>query len=276
MISPQHPQPLTCLALYVIFMLHLYIPNTIAQPAFQTFATSETGSSGSTTLDAKPSGLAEGDLLLAFACYESGNSQTVTSPAGWDLIEKTDEGSNIGLTSFYKIADANDVNSSTFSFILSEDKKWSLAVVRISDADGMNPINTHSSRTGAGGNTKTWSVNTTEDSCLVLAIYGNKKDATYKGAFNEEYEIEHEEGQIASQMLESFIQESAGATGNTQAKPSNKDSYVAQQIAIRKSSATLLNNFRSLASGNFDENNCWEREQSDGTWLSPSNSPPSM
>ncbi len=246
-----------------------------AQPSFESFATSETGGNGTYDLNAKPSGIIEGDLLISVACYESGSSQSVSSPAGWTLIAKTDNGSNIGITTFYKVVDAMDVAAATFTFSLTEDKKWTLGISRISGVDTVSPIDIHSENSGSDGNVIAASATTTVDSCLVLAIYGNKKDATYVGSNNEEYEVEHATGQIASQMLETFVKLSAGSTGNTVAIPSNSESWIAQQIAIRKSNVVLLNNYRSIASGNYHINTTWERERSDGTWLSPSNiSPP--
>ena len=256
------------------FFLILICSFTYAQPVLQTYDTDMTGGTGAYDLSAKPAGLAVGDLLLAVACYESGNSQTMSSPNGWTSIAKTDEDSNVGMETFYKIADASDVAASEFTFSLSEDKKWTLAISRITGVDQSDPIDVYSGNDGPGGNPVANSVTTTTDDCLILAIYGNKKDATYTGSHNEVYEIEHFFGQISSQMLETFVQNTAGATGNTTAVPSNKDSWIAQQIAIKGSGPALLNHFRSITTGDYENNTSWERERSDGTWLSLSDTAP--
>lgn len=261
----------------VLLLIHamLAVFYISAQPTFESFATSKTGGIGNYNLSAKPPGVKIGELLISVTCYESGSSQSITSPPGWILIEKTDNGSNIGIATFYKVADSLDVIASTFTFSLSEDKKWTLSISRISGVDASVPIDVFSENSGSDGNVIATSVTTTVDSCLVLSVYGNKKDATYEGSNNEEYEIEHPIGQIASQMLETFVKLNAGSTGNTTAIPSNSESWIAQQIAIRKSNTILIDNYRSIVSGDYYNSITWERERSDGTWLNPSDiSPP--
>lgn len=259
--------------LFLTFVL-LYSCIICSQPVFESVDTDETGGDGAYILSAKPDGIQVGDLLLAVACYESGSSQTVTSPADWNSIAKTDHDSDIGLATFYKIADEADVAATDFDFQLSEYKKWTLAISRLSGVDAENPIDTYSEKSGPNGNAKTKKITTSQNDCLILAIYGNKKEATYLGDFNERYEIENEEGGIASQMLETFVQGTAGQTQNTVAKPSEKDAWLGQQIAINGGAVALLNNFRSIATGDFANNLIWERERADGSWLTPSDISP--
>ena len=71
-------------------------------------------------------------------------------------------------------------------------------------------------------------------------------------------------------MVESFYQTDPGPTPNTIAEPNKVNKWVAQQIAINCSAPALLNNFRSITSGDFHTNSTWERERADGTWLVPS------
>lgn len=254
----------------LLFLFLLISCSLSSQAVIESIATNETGGDGAYSLDAKPSGVQEGDLLLAVACYEGGESQIVTSPQDWIQIEKTDHNSDVGMVTFYKVADLQDVSATTFTFELSEDKKWTLGISRITGFEPLNAINVYSENSGSSGDPIASSVLTTENDCLILSIYGNKKEASYEGDYNEEYEIENTDGGIASQMVESFVQEEAGSTSNTTAVPSEKDAWIAQQIAIEGSAVTLLNNFRSLKSGNYQDVATWEREKSDGTWLSPS------
>jgi len=51
-----------------------------------------------------PSDVAAGDLMLASVAIHDGNTVTVTPPAGWTLVLRTDNDSNIGIATYEKIA----------------------------------------------------------------------------------------------------------------------------------------------------------------------------
>lgn len=86
----------------------------------------------STTMNiTKPSGLAEGDLMVAVIASGRNNAD-LSSPAGWDEI--TVSNSTYPLSVFSKLAEASDVAASTFAFTqsLTGDIKGSL--IRITGA----------------------------------------------------------------------------------------------------------------------------------------------
>lgn len=77
------------------------------------------GTSTTTSLTVtKPTGLAEGDLMLAGIVveYGGGNTTTVNTPSGWTKISAVNVAADCELASFYKVADSSDVAASNFTF----------------------------------------------------------------------------------------------------------------------------------------------------------------
>ena len=68
----------------------------------------------------KPTGLAVDDLMVAAICFTDDIAvATITTPAGWTLVDTTGE---LGIDAFrhstyYKLADSGDVAASNFSFV---------------------------------------------------------------------------------------------------------------------------------------------------------------
>lgn len=70
----------------------------------------------------KPTGLAEGDLLVAhLVCNEGGGTPVWTLPSGWTSIETVANGSTDNTAVFAKIADSSDVAASDFDFTSAGD-----------------------------------------------------------------------------------------------------------------------------------------------------------
>jgi hypothetical protein len=93
----------------------------------------------STSVDiTKPTGLAEGDLMVAHvSCEKASGTHTVISlPSGWADITNSDF-NDLATRYAYKVADSADVAASAFSFALESGKGISLAggsIIRITGA----------------------------------------------------------------------------------------------------------------------------------------------
>lgn len=201
-----------------------------SQPVVESWGTN-TGSSSSASID-KPSGVSADDMLVVGLTFEKGSDEDLTPPTGWTLIRRTDNSSNSGLATYYKIAGASEPSS--YSFDLDNGSKWCIGIVRLSDVDDVSPIDVSSGNTGSGTSTVASSVTTTGNSELILLYYTNKKDANYStpSGATEVYDDPNSSGGQPSNMLAYTTQAVAGATGDYTSTATESESWAAQQIAF--------------------------------------------
>lgn len=224
-----------------LFLLLLFIAGTVAvqaQPAVQSAGSKGNGGSAiSSIIISKPDGLAAGDLMVACIGYESGSDVCVSPPASWTAILKTDNGSNCGISTFWKIASANDASAISFEFIFLNSncsgpttKKNSGGIVRITGHDPTNPINIQSGvPTSSSTSHVAPSITPTVSNTLVLAFYGVKKSATFSGGFGtERFDVSADPPSTACYSYSHV----SGATGPKTVTSSETEIGVAQQIAI--------------------------------------------
>lgn len=224
-----------------LFLLLLFIAGTVAvqaQPAVQSAGSKGNGGSAiSSIIISKPDGLAAGDLMVACIGYESGSDVCVSPPASWTAILKTDNGSNCGISTFWKIASANDASAISFEFIFlnsncsgSTTKKNSGGIVRITGHDPTNPINIQVGvPTSSSTSHVAPSITPTVSNTLVLAFYGVKKSATFCGGFGtERFDVSADPPSTACYIYSHV----SGATGPKTVTSSETEIGVAQQIAI--------------------------------------------
>lgn len=134
----------------------------------------------------KPTGLAEGDLMIAHVITAHAKSGSAVSapntPSGWTLLESHDQGSNIGrLRVFGKIATAGDVAASNFTFTITTKTETNCfgSILRITGASPTTTtaIYASSKTTDTDNNTTvasgTISLNTfIPDALLLMLIWG--------------------------------------------------------------------------------------------------------
>lgn len=102
-------------------------------------------STGTTVVIPKPTGLAVGNVLLAFIYSSKDTGAAVaapSTPAGWTLISSYDGGTTvIKLRVFAKVADSSDVAASNFSFTVDQTDTASVgSLFRLSGASGATPF----------------------------------------------------------------------------------------------------------------------------------------
>ena len=169
--------------------------------------------------------------------YEKGAGTTITAPQGWKLIRTTNQGNQVGMATFYKVAGNNE--PSTYAFTMSNSPKWNIGISRIEYADALNPIVDHSGASGSKSLTATApSLTTTACNTLVLTFFTNKTDATWTNAagLTEVYDVPNTQQGLTSNMMAYYIQPNAGNTGDKTATSSKSEDWVAQQIAIKTDS----------------------------------------
>ncbi len=104
-------------------------------------------SSGATTLIiSKPASVTVGDFLLASITYDKGASTAIGTPSGWTLIRVSNNGSKIGLATYYKVAGGSEPSSYTWT--LTPSRTAVGGIVRYTGVEVGNPVDTTSDATG--------------------------------------------------------------------------------------------------------------------------------
>src|SRR5687768_17433065 len=95
-------------ALTVLLLLFSGIKTALAAISFQSATTAQNGDSISLIIN-KPTDVVAGDFLLAQITFNNGSAATITTtPSGWTLVRRTDNGSDIGQAIFYKVATGSE------------------------------------------------------------------------------------------------------------------------------------------------------------------------
>jgi len=234
-----------------IFIVTLFIAGIQLQaaPVFKGAATA-VGKNSVIALE-KPAGTQAGDLLVAALMLEGGHQINVDIPPGWTKIRRANKYIFIGIATYYRIAGASEPAS--YSFPLDESTPWAASISRISGADLDDPIEASGKKNGRRGNGIAPSITTREDDALVLAFYTSRRNATYTphAATAEQYDAPNNPEGLPSNMLATFVKETAGATGDKSATSTRTDRrWIALQIAVADSGEAPSFNIQLVPAGN--------------------------
>lgn len=180
----------------------------------------------------RPFPASEGDLLVLGFMVEKGNGVTITPPSGWKLILETNNSTNAGMSTYYRVVEASEPSIYTFNF--STSSKWSSGTSRITGADPSFPIDASNGKVGDSNPVEAPSVFANSDNALVLCFYTNKKAATYTQDVSTAkiYDDPNEMGGLPSNMMALFFQPKSGHTDEKFATASESESWAAQQVVI--------------------------------------------
>ena len=134
----------------------------------------------------KPSGVADGDVLVAFVGW--GDDLGTWACSGWTLLDsnQSSRGNDIGSGVLYKVITNAAGEPSSYTFTNGESASQNMAgfIVCASDVDTSSPIDNNSSNTGTNDWTPTHvNITTNVDGCLVLFFHvGNIGTASAKTA----------------------------------------------------------------------------------------------
>jgi len=216
--------------LLTLTFLFLNAKDCFGQPTFENSITNTGGAGGAVI--SKPTGTVLNDLLVIVLMYEKGTAETITPPAGWTVILKTNNSTDCGMVTYYKVATASEPVSYTFGIL--NGSKWAIGCSRISNVSVASPIDVFMGATGSGITTTAPSITTSSNNALILCFYTNKKDASYTAAVSttERYDDPNTTEGLPSNMMSSFKMISAGSTGPRNAIASETERWVGQQVAI--------------------------------------------
>ena len=130
-------------------------------------AESAQNAAGATTLVVtKPSGVVEGNVMIAtVAAKETG---AVTAPSGWTAILNLTQATALRQVTYYKVATASEPAS--YSWSLGTSRAASGGIAAYSGVNATVPVDATASATGASGNAAVPSATTSAPNDLVLAV----------------------------------------------------------------------------------------------------------
>ncbi len=229
----------------------------LAQPVYLSSA-SQVGNASQATVP-KPAGTAGGDLLVVGLMIEKGSDETVTPPSGWTLIRRTNNITQIGMATYFKIMGTNEPVS--YAFGLANGSKWAIGCSRISNVNPSNPIFISNGTDGKGKNVTAPTISTAGGKKLVICFYTNNKKSTFTPdpSTMERYDHPYDLGGTPANMMATFEQLSDGNTGNKIAISASSGEWVGMQIAINEASPLPieLTYFYAQPTTDFDVNIEW-------------------
>lgn len=145
----------------------------MALPVIESYSAGAYAVDGASCVVTKPTGLAEGNFMIASAASHrdsSGTIPTITPPAGWSTYTSYDGETFARIYTFYKTADSGDVAASNFTFT-SSGGAGSRIIVGIARVSGAVSIT--GSATGISSSTATPSFSVSLDTTYndVLVFY---------------------------------------------------------------------------------------------------------
>lgn len=139
------------------------------QVTFQEFVDAKQSGNNTSIIVSAPSGILDGDLLIAAVATDGDTAGTLSAPAGWSTIDVAQQNGKVTLGVWWKVA-ASESGSYQFSWSGYEQAyAW---VMRFTGQDTSFPINVVAT---AGGNSTAPTspgVNTTVNDTLILRIGG--------------------------------------------------------------------------------------------------------
>jgi len=212
--------------------------------AFGSAASNANSSSGSSTLQlTKPSNVANNDVLIAGITVNGGSSRTITAPAGWNLIRRTDNGTSLSVATYYHVVTNASSEGGSYTWSLSSGTRASGGIIRYTGVDTSNPIDVTSGN--IGGNTSTSvtasSVTPTAANEMVVGFFGinNSRTFTAPSGMTERYDVVNSNSSGPAIEGADYIQATAVATGDKTATLSSSTSqtWAAQLVALRVSTS---------------------------------------
>ena len=184
-----------------------------------------------------PAGVSANDLMVAQIAVNGGTDTTVTAPSGWTLIRRTDNTTNVGEASYYKVATASEPAS--YAWTITDGVGTPRAAGGILAYAGVNdssPVDV-SSGTSGGSSTSVSAptVTTTTDLDLVDGLFATDTGTTFTApsGMTERSDVRNTSANGPSAETADFTKTPAGATGAKAATAGAASNWVAQLVALK-------------------------------------------
>ncbi len=205
----------------------------------------------------KPSDIAQGDFMLANVTLKGGSAESITAPAGWTQIQRTDNAINVSVVSYWKIASASEPASYTWT--ITPQTRAVGGITRYTGVDPTNPIDVASSNIGHGTTASALSITTGSSNEEIITLFAMDSGLTNTGHFStpagmtEKYDTSNTP-MGPSTAEDDVMQVASGASGSKSATISGivQRNWVAQAIALRRVTPGIAFDNSTLNTANFD------------------------
>jgi len=195
---------------------------------------------------AKPTGLTEGDLMIAHIVIHANVAlpyAEITPPANWTQIRLDQDTNYIDSGLYWKIADSNDVSASNFTFEISKDF-WATigAITAWTGHNTENPIGANNGQINEMSTTVTSpGITPPVANSMILLFCGVRNDNTHSNyaiandnpeSWSEGYDIKYDGTRDVSCAMGYALRTETSETGNGTATTSSSQLNVGQLLAI--------------------------------------------
>jgi hypothetical protein len=130
----------------------------------------------------KPASTVTDDFMLAQIVVNGGSTMTIVPPSGWTLIARTNNGSNVALVSYYKVAGASE--PSAYIWNVASQTRGVGGITRYTGVDISNPVDQVSAASGHSTTAAAPSVTTTASNDRLVAVYAMSAGLANTGHFS--------------------------------------------------------------------------------------------
>ncbi|MDQ3652862.1 MAG: Ig-like domain-containing protein, partial [Acidobacteriota bacterium] len=186
-------------------------------------------------------------LLAGIYVRGSGTTPTVTAPAGWTLIRRTDQGNPVGATasvlSYFRVA--GTAEPATYLWTFDRSRRALGSITSYTNVDPTAPINAsggQANSTAAAAVTAP-SITTTVANTMLVGLFCLHDFATLTPPAGMTEQLDFTVANPSGMAYESAdqIRSTAGATGTRSATSSFSDTSVAQLIALKPANTSVPN-----------------------------------
>ena len=194
-----------------------------------------------------PTGLAVGDLMLAFLSQNNPGSPVVSTATGWTSVltrTYTSGGNTVGTSVYYRFATAADLSNGSFTFSFTSSRRSAGAIMVFRGVDTVTPLNASGSQGNASSTSLTApSVTTADNDTMLVASYGfvqGSNSATPPAGMTEAFDAATGAGPNGITIEGAYgLQAAEGATGTKVATAASASVNIGALVALTPSPAVL-------------------------------------
>lgn len=187
--------------------------------------------SGTTVVVTKPSGLADGDVMIAHIAANTTGNGTYSAPAGWTLIDSRAQTSMTDAVYFKVVTNAAG-EPANYTFTTATASKTGI-IVAYRGVDTDYPINNFATDgQGSGGTLTAPSITTTRNACMIVATFCNFLGQALSDPAGTSLRAADENGVAPSAQVVDIEKATAGATSTIVSTAGTSSVWVARQIAL--------------------------------------------
>jgi len=202
-------------------------------------STSAVNNDASTLVLTVPAGTVANDQLLAQVVVEGGSATTITPPAGWTLVRRTDNSGDIAQAVYRRTATGTE--TATYTWTFGSSLKAAGGMAGYSGVQTTSPVAASSGATGASSTSLTATgVTTIAPDSMVVGFYGQKSASTFTPAasMGEIWDLAYTAGGSPAVHATHEVVSAAGATGTRTSTSSGPEVWIGQLIALNPSDTT--------------------------------------